>query len=72
MLSWEVRKARKNSKKPPVPLARGKRAIKNEEHMSDTAINFSDVPKSTDAELKRARRVGRPRTGQAKQLIATR
>lgn len=35
-------------------------------------INFSDIPESTDAELKRAQRVGRPRTGRAKQLIAIR
>jgi predicted DNA binding CopG/RHH family protein len=31
-----------------------------------------DVPASTDAELRRARRVGRPATGNAKQLIAIR
>ena len=35
-------------------------------------IDFSDIPQSTDEELKRARRVGRPRTGHAKQLIAIR
>jgi len=52
--------------------ARGKRAGKNEEHMLDSRIDFSDIPESTDAELQRARRVGRPRTGQAKQLIAIR
>lgn len=40
--------------------------------MRDSQIDFSDIPESTDAELKRARRVGRPRTGQAKQLIAIR
>ena len=40
--------------------------------MPDNRIDFSDIPESTDAELKRARRVGRPRTGQAKQLIAIR
>jgi predicted DNA binding CopG/RHH family protein len=40
--------------------------------MPDSQIDFSDIPESTDAELKRARRVGRPRTGQAKQLIAIR
>jgi len=40
--------------------------------MPDAAIDFSDIPESTDAELGRARRVGRPRTGQAKQLIAIR
>ena len=35
-------------------------------------IDFSDIPESTDKELQRARRVGRPRTGRAKQLIAIR
>ena len=40
--------------------------------MPDSRIDFSDVPESTDAELKRARRVGRPKTGDAKQLIAIR
>jgi predicted DNA binding CopG/RHH family protein len=40
--------------------------------MPDTRIDFSDIPESTEAELKRARRVGRPKTGSAKQLIAIR
>jgi uncharacterized protein (DUF4415 family) len=44
--------------------------------MPDSKIDFSDIPESTVAELKRARRVGRPvgrpKTGQAKQLIAIR
>jgi predicted DNA binding CopG/RHH family protein len=40
--------------------------------MPDSQIDFSDIPESTDAELKRARRVGRPKTGDAKQLIAIR
>ncbi len=52
--------------------ARGRQAGKNEKLMRDSQIDFSDVPESTDAELRRARRVGRPRTGQAKQLIAIR
>jgi uncharacterized protein (DUF4415 family) len=38
---------------------------------SDT-IDFSDLPESTDGELRRARRVGRPKSGKAKQLIAIR
>ena len=38
----------------------------------DSQIDFSDIPKSTVEELQRARRVGRPRTGHAKQLIAIR
>lgn len=40
--------------------------------MPDSRIDFSDIPESTDAELRRARRVGRPRTGRAKKLIAIR
>jgi predicted DNA binding CopG/RHH family protein len=40
--------------------------------MPDSRIDFSDVPESTDAELRRATRVGRPKTGRAKQLIAIR
>jgi predicted DNA binding CopG/RHH family protein len=38
----------------------------------DSRVDFSDIPESTDAELRRARRVGRPKTGNAKQLIAIR
>ena len=56
--------------------ARGRQAAKNGKHMADSRpdsrIDFSDIPESTDEELKRARRVGRPRTGHAKQLIAIR
>lgn len=40
--------------------------------MRDEDIDFSDIPESTDVELHRARRVGRPTTGKAKQLIAIR
>lgn len=40
--------------------------------MRNSRIDFSDIPESTDEELKRARRVGRPPTGNAKQLIAIR
>jgi len=49
--------------------ARGNRAAK---HIPDRQIDFSDVAESTDVELKRARRVGRPKTGHAKRLIAIR
>jgi uncharacterized protein (DUF4415 family) len=35
-------------------------------------LDLSDIPESTAAELRRARRVGRPATGNAKQLIAIR
>jgi uncharacterized protein (DUF4415 family) len=40
--------------------------------MPDSQIDFSDIPASTDEELRRARRVGRPVSGMAKQLIAIR
>ncbi len=52
--------------------ARDKRAARNARHISDSRIDFSDIPESTDAELKRARRVGRPKSAHAKQLIAIR
>lgn len=38
----------------------------------DSRLDLSDIPQSTAAELRRARRVGRPATGHAKQLIAIR
>jgi predicted DNA binding CopG/RHH family protein len=40
--------------------------------MPDSKIDFSDIPESTGEELRRARRVGRPASGNAKQLIAIR
>ena len=52
--------------------ARGRQAAKSAQHMPDSHIDFSDIPESTGQELKRARRVGRPRTSHAKQLIAIR
>ena len=59
-----------------VPSARDKRVARNAKHMPDSRpyreIDFSDIPESADEELKGARRVGRPRTGRAKQLIAIR
>jgi len=40
--------------------------------MPDSRIDFGDIPESSDEELSCARRVGRPTTGRAKQLIAIR
>ena len=40
--------------------------------MSDSQLDFSDIPESSENELKHARRVGRPKTGHAKTLIAIR
>lgn len=52
--------------------ARARQVVKSAKPLPDSRIDFSDIPESTDAELKRARRVGRPKTGSAKQLIAIR
>jgi len=60
------------AKKRSVSSARGKRAAKSVRHIPDSRIDFSDIPESTDAELRRAKRVGRPRSGNAKQLVAIR
>jgi|SRR5689334_10869399 len=60
------------AKKRFVLSARAKRRVKNAKPMPDSKINFSDIPASTDQELRRARRVGRPKSGNAKQLIAIR
>lgn len=60
------------AKKRSASSARGRQAAKSARHIPDSGIDFSDVPESTEEELKRARRVGRPRTGNAKQLIAIR
>jgi|SRR5277367_3193760 len=57
--------------------ARASRALKNARHIPDSEIDFSDIPEATDERLRRARRectrrLGRPITGNAKQLIAIR
>ncbi|NGZ11692.1 MAG: hypothetical protein CV088_20360 [Nitrospira sp. LK70] len=59
-------------KKSSVSSAPGKRAARNVKHMPDSQIDFSDIPQLSDEQLKRMRRVGRPATGMAKQLIAIR
>ena len=51
---------------------RGRRRGKNGRPMPDSRIDLSDIPEATDEELRRARRVGRPASGNAKQLIAIR
>ncbi len=60
------------TKKRSVSSARVKPRAKNARHIPDSHIDFSDAPESTDEELRHARRVGRPSTGRAKQLIAIR
>src|SRR5215469_12816179 len=60
------------AKKSFASSARGKRRAKSAKSIPDSRIDLSDIPESTDAELRRARGVGRPATGNAKQLIAIR
>ena len=59
-------------KKRSASSARDRRAGRSVRHIPDSQIDFSDMPETTDDELKRMRRVGRPRSGMAKQLIAIR
>jgi predicted DNA binding CopG/RHH family protein len=60
------------TKKRSVSSVRGRQREKNAKHLPDSKLNLSDIPEASDAQLRRARRVGRPATGNAKQLIAIR
>jgi uncharacterized protein (DUF4415 family) len=61
------------AKKRSASSARAPRAVRSGKPIPDSQIDFSDIPESTDEELRRARRVGRPKTGRpARQLIAIR
>jgi len=60
------------AKKSSVSSARAKQHARSAKPIPDSRIDLSDIPEATDAELRRARRVGRPATGNAKQLIAIR
>lgn len=60
------------AKKRSALFPRGKPAARSAKPTPDREIDFSDIPESNDEELKRARRVGRPASGRAKQMIAIR
>ena len=60
------------AKRRSASSVRAKLPAKSARPMPDRRIDFSDIPESSDEELRRARRVGRPTTGRAKQLIAIR
>ena len=60
------------AKKRSASSARVKRVIKSDKYMPDSELDFSDTPELTDDEVKSGRRVGRPKTGHAKLLIAIR
>ena len=50
----------------------GKRRGKSVKHIPDSEIDFSDIPELTTQELKRAKRIGRPKLAYPKQLMAIR
>ena len=52
--------------------AQGKRPAKSVKHISDSEIDFSDIPELSDSQLKNVRKVGRPKSDNPKQLIAVR
>lgn len=60
------------AKRRSASLVCDRQAGKSARHIPDSSIDFSDIPESTDLELRRARPVGRPNSGEAKQLIAIR
>jgi predicted DNA binding CopG/RHH family protein len=60
------------TKKRFASSARGKQRAKSARHMPDSRLDLADIPEATDEQLRRAKRVGRPVTGNAKQLIAIR
>jgi len=60
------------AKKQLASSARVKQRARNVKYIPDSQLNLLDIPEATDEQLRRARRVGRPVTGNAKQLIAIR
>jgi len=72
-LSWSIPIGeQKMTKKRFVSSPRAAQVRKSAKPTQNDRIDFSDLQESTDEELSRARRVGRPKTGNAKQLIAIR
>jgi predicted DNA binding CopG/RHH family protein len=60
------------AKKQFASSAPGRRHVKSARYMPDSRLDLNDIPKASDEQLHRARRVGRPATGNAKQLIVIR
>ena len=60
------------AKKRLASSAPGRQPAKSVKYIPDSQLDLSDIPEATDKQLRRARRVGRPVTGYAKQLIAIR
>src|ERR1700686_3467278 len=71
--SWSIPKGEcRMAEKNFVSSPRAAQARKSAKPMQSERIDFSDIPESTGEELRRARRVGRPKSGNAKRLIAIR
>jgi predicted DNA binding CopG/RHH family protein len=70
--SWFRHTGGRMGKKRFVSSQRAVRVPKNAKPTQNNRIDFSDLPEPTTDELSRARRVGRPISGNAKQLIAIR
>lgn len=60
------------AKKRFASSAHARRLAKSARPTPDSQLDLTDIPEATDEQLRRARRVGRPVTGNAKQLIAIR
>jgi predicted DNA binding CopG/RHH family protein len=60
------------TRKAPGSSARGKQRRPSVTYMPDDELDLVDIPELTPDEMRRARRVGRPATGNAKMLIAIR
>ena len=65
------------AKKRSASSVRARQHVKSVRHIPDSQLDLSDIPEATDEQLRRARRdrarrLGRPVTGNAKQLIAIR
>ena len=60
------------AKKRSESSAQDKPRVRNAKHIKDNEIDFSDIPELTEGQLKTARKVGRPKSDNPKQLIAVR
>jgi hypothetical protein len=58
------------AKKQFASSAPGRRHVKSARYMPDSKLDLNDIAEASDEQLGHARRVGRPATRNAKQLIA--
>ena len=59
-------------KRKSASSAQGGRRTRNAKNTGDEGIDFSDISALTTSQLKKAKRVGRPKSANPKQLIAVR